>query len=220
MDEALLQEGYDVFRCFVNKQALRTISICQGDYIIKQHQTMNEVYWAAPAKFMIRHTAENGKSLSLGDYSLTDNLFGEVEYFSRKPSSFDMIATDKLELAVIPADRLRDFLLQESKAAFWLNHRIATIQQFTMTIALERALYPLKFNIIQDLIHRHSAQTPWFNHAYMYQEAERFGCTERAYARVIRELIDEGLIKKQDDKSTLIPVDIERLKAIVAAYQQ
>ncbi|BBM64768.1 N-ribosylnicotinamide CRP regulator [Vibrio alfacsensis] len=220
MDEVLLQDGYDLFRGFVENQAFRKVAVNKGEYIIKQHQMVKDVYWASPAKFTIRHTAENGKILSLGDYSLADNLFGEVEYFSQKLSSFDMIAADKLELLVIPTEHLRDFLLRESKAAFWLNHRIVTIQQFTMHIALERALYPLKFNIIKDLIQRHTSQTPWINHAYMYQEAERFGCTERAYARVIRELIDNGAIIRQGDKSTLIPVDIERLKAILTTYQE
>ncbi|EGU31544.1 cyclic nucleotide binding protein, putative [Vibrio ichthyoenteri ATCC 700023] len=216
----LLQQGYEIVRRFIETEPFRTLSVGKGDYILKQHQVVNEIYWASPAHFAILHTAKNGKRLSLGDYSLEDNLFGEFEYFSGELSPFDMIATTKLELIAIPKQKFTQLLLNEGLVAFWLNHRISSIYQHTMNIALERSLYPLKFNIIKDMVTRHTLPEQSINHGYMYQEAERFGCTERAYSRIIRELIVEGLITKSDDKSTLIPVDINHLQRYIEKYQR
>ncbi|KII75703.1 Crp/Fnr family transcriptional regulator [Vibrio renipiscarius] len=215
----LLQQGYEIVRAFIAQENFRRVSVNKGDYIVKQHQEVNEIYWASPAHFAIVHTAKNGKRLSLGDYSLADNLFGEFEFFSGELSPFDMIATAKTDLIAIPTQTFTELLLRETKVAFWLNHRISSIYQHTMNIALERSLYPLKFNIIKDMVTRHVSPTQSIHHSYMYQEAERFGCTERAYARIIRELIDEGLIIKSHDKSTLRPLDIERLQDYLDKYQ-
>lgn len=215
----LLREGYDIFRQYIEAEHFRTLDVDKGDYIVKQHQRTNDIYWASPAHFAILHTAENGKRLSLGDYSLEDNLFGEFEYFTGELSPFDMMATEKTALVVIPKQRFTELLLKEGKVAFWLSHRISSIYQHTMNIALERSLYPLKFNIIKDMVSRHTLPEQSMNHTYMYQEAERFGCTERAYSRIIRELIAEGMIIKSDDKSTFIPVDIDLLQQYLKKYQ-
>ncbi|WP_028023281.1 Crp/Fnr family transcriptional regulator [Enterovibrio calviensis] len=221
MDKAaLLQLGYETVLRFIEENQFRTLIVDKGDYILKQHQLVDEIYWASPAHFSISHTAENGKRLSLGDYSLADNFFGEFEYFTDAQSPFDMIATAKAELIVIPSAQFTELLLKDGRVAFWMNHRISTIYQHTMNIALERSLYPLKFNIINDIVARHTLPTRSIHHAYMYQEAERFGCTERAYARIVRELIDEGLVTKSHDKSTLTPVDLERLQRYLEKYQQ
>ncbi|WP_418113206.1 cyclic nucleotide-binding domain-containing protein [Vibrio scophthalmi] len=216
----LLQQGYEIVRTFIAEENFRRVSVGKGDYIVKQHREVNEIYWASPAHFAIVHTAGNGKRLSLGDYSLVDNLFGEFEYFSGELSPFDMIATAKTDLIAIPTQRFTELLLRESKVAFWLNHRISSIYQHTMNIALERSLYPLKYNIIKDFVMRHVMPTQSIHHSYMYQEAERFGCTERAYARIIRELIDEELIAKSHGKSTLILLDVQRLQNYLDEYQR
>ena len=102
------------------------------------------------------------------------------------------------------------------------THCICTLfnNQQSMSTAIDRSLYPLKFNVIKDIVNRFTTQSHANNHAYMYQEAQRFGCTERAYTRIIHELIDEGLVKKGSDASTIIPVDIDALKALIASYQK
>ncbi|WP_245907102.1 Crp/Fnr family transcriptional regulator [Photobacterium sanctipauli] len=216
----ILSKGPERFRQLIEKESFQRIVRHKGDYIIRQEHDVTEVYWSAAAQFILLHTALNGKTLSLGDYYLEDNFFGEIEFFSGNPCSFDVVATATTELVVIPKERFADILLQDATISFWMNHRMANMYQSSMNIAIERSLYPLKFNIIKDIVNRWTSETRSLNHVYMYQEAQRFGCTDRAYTRIIHELIKEGLVKKGEDNSSIIPVNLERLKDYISQSQQ
>jgi CRP-like cAMP-binding protein len=216
----IFNEGRDRFRVLVDEQDFRRLVVNKGDFITRQHQAITEVYWAREAQFSILHTAENGKTLSLGDYSLEDNFFGEVEFFSGNLCSFDAVATTTFELVVIPQDKMTEILIADSKITFWMNHRMSDIYQRSMVTAIDRSLFPLKFNVIKDIVNRYTSQALPTSHSYMYQEAQRFGCTERAYTRVIHELIDEGLVRKGGDGSSIEPVDIDKLSAYLAKYHK
>lgn len=221
MDKSLiLQIGLDKIRQLVKNPDFKTRRVEKGEFIIRQHSDVDEIYWSDAAQFSVVHTAENGKTLSLGDYFLKDNLFGEMEFFSDGPSPFSVIATTSAELVVIPKEKFADILLQDGHIAFWMNHRMSNIYINTMGIAIERSLYPLKFNIIKDLISRHTSVGASLGHTYMYQEAQRFGCTERAYTRIIHELIKEGLVRKDSDSSAIVPVDIKALQSYLEDYYQ
>ncbi|WEM45913.1 Crp/Fnr family transcriptional regulator (plasmid) [Photobacterium sp. DA100] len=216
----ILSKGPERFRQLIANESFRRITRHKGDYIVRQEHDITEVYWSAAAQFMLLHTALNGKTLSLGDYYLEDNFFGEIEFFSGKPCSFDVVATATTELVVIPKERFAEILLEDASISFWMNHRMANMYQSSMNIAIERSLYPLKFNIVKDIVSRCTSETRSLNHDYMYQEAQRFGCTDRAYTRIIHELIKEGLVKKGKDKSTIVPVNLDGLIDYLNQSQQ
>ncbi|MDC5805719.1 Crp/Fnr family transcriptional regulator [Vibrio europaeus] len=216
----ILSDGLNKLRQLVKREQYKTLHVSKGDFIIRQHSEVNEVYWTEAAQFSVLHTAENGKTLSLGDYYLEDNFFGEMEFFSDKPSPFSVVATQDAQLTVIPKERFAEFLLEDAQVAFWMSHRMSNIYLNTMHIAMERSLYPLKFNIIKDMITRYTSGTHSRGHSYMYQEAQRFGCTERAYTRIVHELIKEGLVKKGVDSSEVVPVDIDKLNDYLEQYYQ
>ncbi|MGR5066703.1 Crp/Fnr family transcriptional regulator [Photobacterium sp. DNB22_13_2] len=216
----ILSKGPERFRQLVKNENFRRITRYKGDYIVRQEHEVTEVYWSAAAQFMLLHTALNGKTLSLGDYYIEDNFFGEIEFFSGNLCSFDVVATATTELVIIPKERFSEILLQDATIAFWMNHRMANMYQSSMNIAIERSLYPLKFNIVKDIVNRCTTDSRSLSHGYMYQEAQRFGCTDRAYTRIIHELIKEGLVKKGEDNSTIIPVNLEQLVDYLNQCQQ
>lgn len=216
----ILSDGLNKIRQLVKNEQYRIIQVQKGDCIIRQHSEVNEIYWSQAARFSVLHTAENGKTLSLGDYYIEDNFFGEMEFFSEAPSPFSVVATADAQLIVIPKDKFAELLISDACVTFWMTHRMSNIYLNTMHIAMERSLYPLKFNIIKDMISRHSSDARSSSHTYMYQEAQRFGCTERAYTRIIHELIKEGLVKKGPDKTGIVPVDIDALRDYLEKYYQ
>tara|TARA_Y100001956_G_scaffold81078_1_gene97703 strand:+ start:2782 stop:3447 length:666 start_codon:yes stop_codon:yes gene_type:complete len=218
--DKILNIGLSKIRQLVKSDEYKTIRLQKGDFIIKQHTEVNDVYWADSAQFSVLHTAENGKTLSLGDYRHNDNFFGEMEFFSDGPSPFSVVATADVDLIVIPKEKFAELLLLDGHIAFWMNHRMSNIYLNTMEIAIERSLYPLKYNIIKDIVDRHSHNGKSQGHVYMYQEAQRFGCTERAYTRIIRELINEGLVEKSVDNSGITAIDIDGLTQSLEKYYQ
>lgn len=215
----LLERGLKHIREFVASPEFKTKRFFEGDYIVKQDQQLDFVYWASVVQYSIFHTAQNGKSLSLGDYYSEDRFFGEVELFSDEGFQFDVVATADVDLTVIPYSAFVEFLANDGAVAFWMNSKMATVYQQSMQVAIERSLYPLRFNILKDIMCQAEEAAPSVNHAYMYQEAQRFGCSERAYNRVVRELIDEELISKRDSDNRLLPKNIPAIAQCLERYQ-
>ncbi|WP_375749420.1 Crp/Fnr family transcriptional regulator [Vibrio sp. HN007] len=214
----LLQEGLEHIRLHIKNEGYKEIRIRKGEYIVRQNQVLDFVYWASVAQYAIYHTARNGKTLSLGDYFSEDRFFGEVECFSDELCQFDIVATADTELVVISKEQLSELLIHDGKIAFWMNCNTSKLYQSSMDVAIERSLYPLKYNILKDILHRYTEVSMPLSHTYMYQEAQRFGCTERAYNRIIHELINDGLIEKERDENIINPTNIEAIKACLNSY--
>lgn len=214
----ILIEGLERIRLLIKNGNYKTIRVLQDEYIVKQDQTLDSVFWASVAQYTILHTSQNGKTLSLGDYYSEDRFFGEVEFFSGRSYQFDVMATADTELVIIPQDQFTEILTQDGFIAFWMNCNMSKTYQRSMDIAIERSLYPLKFNILKDIIQRCTANAQPINHTYMYQEAQRFGCTERAYNRIIHELIDEGIIVKDPYNHSIVPANIEKMFQHLNSY--
>lgn len=216
-NEEILSEGLVNIRLFVSNSDFKKVLIKEGEYIIKQNQKLDCVFWSSVSQYTICHTSQNGKTLSLGDYYSEDRFFGEVELFSNGGCQFDVIATADTELVAIPVNSFVDIMSKDGKLAFWINRNMANIYQESMSIAIERTLYPLKFNILKDFIKRQMSKSQYVNHEFMYQEAQRFGCTDRAYNRVIHELIDDGVMKKNGSSSIEL-MDIDRAEELLLKY--
>tara|TARA_B100001057_G_C22761900_1_gene916147 strand:- start:312 stop:980 length:669 start_codon:yes stop_codon:yes gene_type:complete len=214
----ILEHGLDEILKWIARCNFKRRSVKQGQFIVTANSKVDEIYWSEEARFSIIHMAENGKTLSLGDYHSKNNFFGEIEFFSERSGSFSAIASENLELTCIPKDTLTQFFLHNGHAAFWMNHRISSIYLSTMDIAIERSLYPLKYNILKDILRRESTSAQDTSHHYIYQEAQRFGCSDRAYARVIKELISDGLIKKGTIPTQLKVIDLTQIENYLKRY--
>ena len=216
----ILANGLDEILKWIEQCNFKRRSIKRGQFIVEEKNKVDEIYWSEEASFSIIHMAENGKTLSLGDYHSKNNFFGEIEFFSEGSGcfSFSVIASENLELTCIPKDTLTQFFLDHSHAAFWMNHRISSIYLSTMDIAIERSLYPLKYNILKDILRRESTSVQDMSHHYTYQEAQRFGCSDRAYARVIKELVNDGLIKKGTVPTQLKAINLTQIENYLKRY--
>lgn len=218
--DEILDNGLEKIRRFIKDGNYKTVRVYQGDYIIKQNDELTNVYWASVVQYTIQHTSCNGKTLSLGNYYSEDRFLGEVEFLSARPLQFDVIATADTDLVVIPQKQLQDALIQDGIMAFWLSYNVSQIYQDSMQVAIERSLYPLKYNILKDIFSQKITDEQSKSHTYMYQEAQRFGCTERAYNRVVRELIDEGLIIKTSNSHLIIATDCKKVLRYLEDYYE
>lgn len=97
---------------------------------------------------------------------------------------------------MIPTEQLTWILLQDGTIVYWLNFNTSQLYQDSMDLAIERSMYPLKYNILKDILQRYINAKSGGSRVFMYQEARRFGCTERAYNLIIHELLDQMLIIK------------------------
>lgn len=83
--------------------------------------------------------------------------------------------------------------------ALFFATAIAIDYQDTVDIFTCRMLYPISYNIALDLYHSHCHHNPVSGFRKGYQEAERFGTTDRVYRRAVKELMDKGLVERGEE---------------------
>ena len=92
--------------------------------------------------------------------------------------------------------------------------------QENQKINLDKLLLPLSYNIAKDCLLRAENSNPTLLRAYptVNAEAERFATTERAYRRVVTELVEKGLVQRSNQG--LQVVDIDKLSDYVDSFAQ
>lgn len=208
--------GLENMHYFVKNNRFKKITVDSSTYIIKQNSNIDFLYWSDIAQFTLQRTAKNGKSLNLGVYCATNCLFGEIECITNDKAQFDVVALEPTELIVIPKNAFLNILKKDARVAVWHSQNIANYYQRTMNISIDRTLYPLKRTIAEDLRLRHFNQLYADNHTNVHKEAQRFGCSERAYNRIIKELIEQKIIIKKEKK--IKPYEINKLIDFINSY--
>lgn len=163
----------------------------------------------------MHYHADNGKVFSLGQRFVSDTIIGEIEYLTQTPSQFSVVANDVMTVKVIPLAMMERILLTHAEVGIWLSQLLSISYQRGMAKTMERFLQPLVFNIMVDIYERYQQNKPLVDFSQVYREAERFGCSERNYRRVISQLIDEQYIRKQ--LSEYVICDVEKFKKILVS---
>lgn len=154
------------------------------------------MYWITLGEYTMHYNAENGKTFSLGQRFVSDTIIGEIEYLTQTPSQFSVVAHEAMAVKVIPLAMMDSILTSHVEVGVWLSQLLSLSYQRGMAKTMERFLQPLVFNIVADLYERHQQQKPLVDFSQVYREAERFGCSERTYRRVINQLMEENYIQK------------------------
>ena len=145
------------------------------------------------------HTAMNGRRFQLGTLECDHQLFGEMEFFTGYRCQLDIIAEEPLEVARIDGEQLEQALVAHPRVALFFATAIAIDYQDTVDIFTCRMLYPISYNIALDLYHSHCHHNPVSGFRKGYQEAERFGTTDRVYRRAVKELMDKGWVERGEE---------------------
>ncbi|MEC8206785.1 MAG: Crp/Fnr family transcriptional regulator, partial [Pseudomonadota bacterium] len=77
---------------------------------------------------------------------------------------------------------------------------------------------PLSFNIAKDCLARYQDETVTMLKPYpkVSAEAERFATTERAYRRVVSDLVEQGLVQRTEQG--LKPLDEDKLEDFIDSF--
>ncbi len=214
----MAKEAHALLCQLIKKHPLKYKTFNEGELLLQQGQNIHDVLWIELGQYSIDHTTQNGRQLSLGNYFAHDRLLGEIEFLTQSPCQFDIRAIEPITAKVIPTSLLCEWLQQEPKIALWLSHSLSHNYQTTSSEAINRALFPLVYNIAKDLEQRYKRAKPQLSFDLAYKEAQRFGCSERTYSRAIHQLLDLGLVKK--GQQTIEVVDIDALSNYLAQSQK
>lgn len=198
------QRGYHLLRDIINDAQLSTKELAPGEFILRQGEDIVSLYWIPIGEYTMHYSSENGKNFSLGQRFVSDMIIGEIEYLTQTPSQFSVVAHDAMQIKIIPLSMMNNILISHAEVGVWLSQLLSISYQRGMAKTMERFLQPLVFNIVSDLYERHEKKIPLVDFSYVYREAERFGCSERAYRRVISQLVREKYIKKNKHNEYVI----------------
>ncbi|QKJ87701.1 Crp/Fnr family transcriptional regulator [Paramixta manurensis] len=173
------------------------------------------MYWITLGEYTMHYHAENGKVFSLGQRFVSDTLIGEIEYLTNTPSQFSVVAHDGMTVNIIPRAMMDEILASHAEVGIWLSQLLSISYQRGMSKTMERFLQPLLFTILADIYERYLQGKPLVDFSQVYREAERFGCSERAYRRVINQLIEERYIQKHANVYRIN--DMEKCRQILTA---
>ncbi|QFU23936.1 Crp/Fnr family transcriptional regulator [Shewanella eurypsychrophilus] len=196
----LAMQGFDIFCREIERQPLKSRTFQPLEYLLHQGQDILELYWVGSGEFTIGYTANNGRNYSLGLNLVDNHLFGEVEYLTSSPCQFNIQASELAEAKVLPIKVMTEILQLDPKVGIWMSQALSSRYQTGMTMTMNRFLHPLIYNIAWDMQQRCIGARPAVNFSHVYKEAERFGCSERVYSRVVNQLLDMDLIEKRDNQ--------------------
>lgn len=208
------QRGHQLLRDAVLDAPLKNKEIGPGEFILRQGEEIKALYWITLGEYTMHYSAENGKTFSLGQRFVSDTIIGEIEYLTHTPSQFSVVAHDTMTVKVIPLVMMDTLLTGHAEVGVWLSQLLSTSYQRGMAKTMERFLQPLVLNILADLYERYQQQKPLVDFSRVSREAERFGCSERTYRRVINQLIEEKYIQKVAHEYVIC--DVEKLRLVLA----
>ncbi|MCK6262041.1 Crp/Fnr family transcriptional regulator [Vibrio sp. ZSDE26] len=194
----LAAQGLSAFLAELDKRPLTSLHLEQGDVLLTQGQVVERLYWIELGEFGLECVAENGRAYSLGRHFVSQHLFGEVEFLSQKPCQFTVVANESVEVFILPITVFETILRESPQISWWLSHSLACRYQEGMSLTMKRFLHPLIYNIAWDIKLREQGLTEPVNFSQINKEATRFGCSERVYRRVLKQLIDMDLLIKRD----------------------
>ncbi|TMP38237.1 Crp/Fnr family transcriptional regulator [Pseudoalteromonas rubra] len=190
------------------------------EVLIHQDEPLTKLILVRSGTVSFSYDVGNGRRLLLGQLDCNNTLIGEIEALNNQPCIYTVTCLNDVQYNLIELKHWRQLLLSQPELSLYTAQTIAAKFTENQKINLDKLLLPLSYNIAKDCLLRAENNHPALLRAYstVSAEAERFATTERAYRRVVTELVDKGLIVRTSDG--LKPVDLTKLQAFIDAFAQ
>jgi CRP-like cAMP-binding protein len=188
------------------------------DILIHQDEPLSKLILVRSGTVSFSYDVGNGRRLLLGQLDCNNTLIGEIEALNNHPCTYTVTCLNEVQYNLIELKHWRQLLLDQPDLSLYTAQTIAAKFIENQKVNLDKLLLPLSYNIAKDCLMRAENSNPTLLRAYstVNAEAERFATTERAYRRVVTELVDKGLIVRTNEG--LKPVDIDALGDFVESF--
>ncbi|WP_105213298.1 Crp/Fnr family transcriptional regulator [Pseudoalteromonas sp. T1lg22] len=188
------------------------------EVLLHQDQPLQKLVLVRSGTVSFSYDVGNGHRLLLGQLDCNNTLIGEIEALNNQPCIYTVTCFSDVSYNLIELKHWRQVLLANPQLSLYTAQTIAAKFQENQKVNLDKLLLPLSYNIAKDCLMRAQNTNPTLLRAYptVSAEAERFATTERAYRRVVTELVDKGLIVRS--KEGLQAIDIPALSAFVDSF--
>lgn len=188
----------------------------KGDLILTQGQELNLLAIVPRGRISMNIVAANGRRFQLGEVDCDYQVLGEMEFFTKTPCQWNIVAEEGMDIDFISAKSLEELLIQHPEFTMFFASALSYDYQDSLDIYTNRLLHSITYNVANDLLVRSQNDVVLDAFGTFSQEAERFGTSIRAYRRAIKILIDKNIITKKEGYLKI--VDIEALKDYLATH--
>ncbi|MEJ6475032.1 Crp/Fnr family transcriptional regulator [Pseudoalteromonas piscicida] len=190
------------------------------EVLIHQDEPLSKLILVTSGTVSFSYDVGNGRRLLLGQLDCNNTLIGEIEALNNQPCIYTVTCLNDVTYHLIELKYWRKLLLEQPELSLYTAQTIAAKFTENQKINLDKLLLPLSYNIAKDCLLRAENSNPTLLRAYstVSAEAERFATTERAYRRVVSELVEKGLIVRSNEG--LKPVNIDALEDFVDSFAQ
>ncbi|WP_341218989.1 Crp/Fnr family transcriptional regulator [uncultured Pseudoalteromonas sp.] len=190
------------------------------EVLIHQDQPLSKLVLVRSGTVSFSYDVGNGRRLLLGQLDCNNTLIGEIEALNNNPCIYTVTCFSDVTYNLIELRHWRALLLEKPELSLYTAQTIAAKFQENQKINLDKLLLPLSYNIAKDCLLRAENNNPTLLRAYptVNAEAERFATTERAYRRVVTELVEKGLVQRSTNG--LQAVDTPMLSEYVDSFAQ
>lgn len=188
------------------------------ELLIEQDQPLKKLLLVRSGTVSFSYDVGNGRRLLLGQLDCNNTLIGEIEALNNQPCIYSVTCYSDVSYHLIELKHWRELLLQQPELSLYTAQTIAAKFQENQKVNLDKLLLPLSYNIAKDCLLRAQHSSPTLLRAYptVSAEAERFATTERAYRRVVSELVEKSLVQRT--KEGIKPVNIAKLNEFVQSF--
>ena len=190
----------------------------KGQLLAAQGKPLSKLILVRSGRISFSYDVGNGRRLLLGQLDCNNTLVGEIEALNDHPCIYSMTCQNDVTYNLIELKYWRTLLQNKSELALYTAKSFAEKFIENHKINLNKLLLPLSFNIAKDCLDRHQdeASTRLKPYRKVSSEAERFATTERAYRRVVSELVEKGLVQRTEQG--LKPLDEEKLQHFIESF--
>jgi CRP-like cAMP-binding protein len=190
----------------------------KGKLVAEQGKPLNKLILIRSGSISFSYDVGNGRRLLLGQLECNNTLVGEIELLNNRPCIYSMTCQTDVVYNLIELRYWHELLQSKPELAIYTAKSIAEKFIENQQINLNKLLLPLSFNIAKDCLARFQDETVTMLKPYtkVSAEAERFATTERAYRRVVSDLVDQGLVQRTD--LGLRPLDEAKLSDFIDGF--
>lgn len=190
----------------------------KGKMLAEQGKPLSKLILVRSGTISFSYDVINGRRLLLGQLDCNNTLVGEVEALNDRPCIYSMTCQSDVTYNLIELKYWQELLQSQPELALYTAKSISEKFIENQQINLNKLLLPLSFNIAKDCLARFQDETVTRLRPYptVNAEAERFATTERAYRRVVSDLVEQGLVQRTDEG--LKPLDEVKLEAFIDSF--
>lgn len=193
-----LQAQTSLYQSLLTLPCCRPFKIHPEETFLVQGESANTLYLVKDCDFYVSYLTPTGKRYIVSTQKGFTGVLGEMEVF--RPDGryvFSVTASSPASGYQISRARLLEAVAQHPDMAIYFLQLLSGRYDESINHTLSNLLYTLRFNILRAMLRQSDlVEGGWFEFK-TEQYAGELGATQRAFRRVIKELVDEGIIDKK-----------------------